>query len=67
MGVEHCAKLVGKIPQAKLVAVGEPSAPVLDGVDKTEPGTDTEPILLLIVVEKVEVDEGRGVCDVVSI
>ena len=67
MGVEHCAKLVGKFPHAKLVAVGEPSAPVLVDVEKMEPGTDTEPILLVIVVEKVEVDEGRGVCDVVSI
>ena len=67
MGVEHCAKLVGKFPHAKLVAVGEPSAPVLDGVERMEPGTDTEPILLLIVVEEVKVDEGRGVCDEVSI
>ena len=50
-----------------MVAVGELSAPVLDGVERIEPGTVTEPILLLVVVEKVEVDEGRDVCDGVSI
>ena len=38
-----------------------------DGVEKMEPGTDTEPILLVIVVGGVGVDEGRGVCDEVSI
>ena len=52
MGVEHCAKLVGKFPHAKFVVVGEPSAPVLDGVERMEPATDTVLILLLVVVEK---------------
>ena len=61
-------KLAGKFPHAKLVAVGEPCAPVLVGVERTVPGSDTVLILLLVVVERVEiVDEGRDVCDEVSI
>ena len=67
-GVEHCAKLVGKFPHAKLVAVGEPSAPVLVGAERKVPGSDTVLILLLFVVDEVGiVDEGRGVCDEGSI
>ena len=51
-----------------MVAVGEPSAPVLDGVERRESGRETMFILLLVVVERVEiVDEGRDVCDEVSI
>ena len=69
MGVEHCAKLVGKIPQAKLVAVGsEPPALLLSDTETVVPGSDTDSILLLVVVDEVEiVDEGRGVCDEGSI
>ena len=61
-------KLVGKFPHAKLVAVGsEPPALLLSDTE-TVPGSDTDSILLLVVVEKVEmVDEGRGVCDEDSI
>ena len=62
MGVEHCAKLVGKFPHAKLVAVGEPGVLVPVGVT-TEPGSVTEFILLLVVVDEVEiVDVGRVMC-----
>ena len=62
MGVEHCAKLVGKSLHVKLVAVGEPCVLVPVGVT-TEPGGVTEFILLLVVVDEVGmVDVGRGIC-----
>ena len=52
MGVEHCTKLVGKFPHAKsLAAVGEVPAPLLVGVERTDPGS-VKLILVRVVNDK---------------